>query len=104
MAAHGQVAGGRHLPGDGPQAAGGLPLLLDQAQVDGVLLPGRLVVQLQGRHVHLEVVGHGLGHLGELRGQRRVLGQALAAGLLVVHWQVPLSSLELAPPSSMARV
>ena len=83
VAAHGQVAGGGHLAGDGPQAARRLALLLGQAQVDGVLLAGRLVVQLQGLHVGHEGVGHGLGDLGELRGQHRVLGQALATGLLV---------------------
>src|SRR5829696_6963946 len=85
VAAHGQVAGGGHLAGDGPQAAGDLALLLGQAQVDDVLLAGRLVVQLQGLHVDPEVVGHGLGHLGEPRRQLRVLGQATATGLLLVH-------------------
>ena len=38
VAAHGQVAGGGHLAGDAPQAAGRLALFLDQTQVDGVLL------------------------------------------------------------------
>jgi hypothetical protein len=85
VAAHGQVAGGGHLAGDGVQAAGGLALLLGQAQVDGVLLAGGLVVELQCLHVHLEVGGHRLDHLGELRRQRRMLGQAAAAGLLLVH-------------------
>jgi hypothetical protein len=70
VAAHGEVAGGGHLTRDGAQAAGGLALLLDQAQVDGVLLAGRLVVQLQGGHVDLEIAGHRLDHVGQLGRQR----------------------------------
>jgi Sodium:sulfate symporter transmembrane region len=66
VAAHGQVAGGGHLSGDGAQAGRGLALLLGQAQVDGMLLSGCLIVQLQRLHVHLEVAGHRLDHLGEL--------------------------------------
>jgi hypothetical protein len=89
--AHRKLPLGRHVLGNAPQLRGGLPVPPGQPRVGGVLLPGGLIVRVQGLGVRLKVGRHGVGHPGEPGRKHRVLRHALATGRLLLHSRFSLA-------------